>query len=90
VEIVVSVIGAVGLAILAVWSWRSTGREIWELEERRLMWTQLHNESARSVRAVELIDVWLRDESAHDGLRQQLVWKHLREIRAALTGEDGA
>ena len=85
-----SVIGGIGLAILAVWAWRSTGREIWELEERRLMWREFHDQSVRSTRAVELIDTWLRDESQHDGLRQQLVWKHLREIRAALTGDGDA
>ncbi|WP_280393087.1 hypothetical protein [Nocardia wallacei] len=39
----------------------------------------------RISKALGLIDTWLRDESPHDGLRQQLVWKHLREIRTALS-----
>lgn len=47
-----------------------------------------YGQSAGSARAVAMIDVWLRDESQHDGVRQQLVWKHLREIRAALV-DDG-
>lgn len=85
-----NIVGAVGVAVAVICAWRSTGREIWELEERRLMWREFHDLSVRSTRAVELIDTWLRDESQHDGLRQQLVWKHLREIRAALTGDDGA
>lgn len=89
-DLVVNIIGAIGVAVAVVCAWRFTGREIWELEQRRLMWTQIHEEGARSARAVELIDTWLRDESPHDGLRQQLVWKHLREIRAALVGDGDA
>lgn len=41
---------------------------------------------ARISKALRLIDTWLVDESPHDGLRQQLIWKHLREVRAALDG----
>lgn len=41
---------------------------------------------ARISKALGLIDTWLADESPDDGLRQQLIWKHLREVRAALDG----
>lgn len=42
----------------------------------------------RITKALSLIDTWLHDESPrHDDFRQRCLWRNVREIRAALEGE---
>lgn len=42
----------------------------------------------RIERALGLIDTWLSDEHIHDGPMRQIMWKNVREVRAALAPED--